>query len=72
MFKNSASNYFSAVGAAKKFSIWHRVNIAPLRWMGCLSCGVHPRNKFPDDRLFTYIADKYDAYEWEFRIIPDA
>ena len=70
--KNIAPSYASASDATKKFSIWHSVNIAPLRWTGCLSCGFRPRKKCPSDRLLASLSDKYDAYEWMFMIIPDA
>ena len=33
-FKNSVPNSSSAADAAKMLSIWHRVNITRLRWMG--------------------------------------
>ena len=56
-FRNIAPNYASADDAATNLSIWHRVNIAPLRCMGCLSCGFHPRKKFTDTRLLASIAD---------------
>ena len=51
VFKNSVPNFASAADAATNLSIVQRVKIAPLMWMGCLSCGVHPRNKCPADWL---------------------
>ena len=49
--------------SAKNLIIWHSLNIAPLRCMGCLSCGFYPRKKFPAARMLAYLADKYDASE---------
>ena len=60
-FKSSASNSASAADVAKLLSIVQRVNIAPLRWMGCLSCGVHTRKKYPADLLRASLADKKGA-----------
>ena len=57
-FINSALSSASTDNAAKNLSIWHRVNIAPLRCMGCLSYGFHPRNKCPAAMLLAYLADK--------------
>ena len=71
-FKNSAPNCASAAYAATNLRTWNCLNITPLRWMGCLSCGVHPRKKCPADLLHKSISDKYEAYEWMFRIILDA
>ena len=56
-FKNSASNSTSASDVATNLSIVQRVKIVPLRWMGCLSCGVHTRKKCPADRLCASLAD---------------
>ena len=58
-FKYSAPNFASAADAATNFSIWHRVNIATLMWMGCLYFGVRPRKKYPAARLRASLADKY-------------
>ena len=71
-FKNSAPNSASAADAATNMSIWHRVNITPLRWIGCLSCGVHPRNKCPAVWLRVSLDDNYEASECRFKIISDA
>ena len=71
-FKNSPPSSASATSAATNLSIWHSVNIAPFRWMGCLSCGFHPRKKFPDAQLCASLADNYDTSEWNFRIMLDA
>ena len=68
MFKNSAPNYASA-GDAGNFCKWHRVDIAPLRWMGCLSCGVHPRNKYLAARMRAPLSDKYEVSEFTLRIM---
>ena len=57
-FRNSAPIYASGADAATNLSIWHRVNIDPLRFMGCLSCGFHLRNKFPASRLLESLYDK--------------
>ena len=62
VFKNSAPNSASAADVAKILSVVQRVKFAPLRWMGCLSFGFHPRNKFLSAKMSAYIADKYDAY----------
>ena len=70
-FKNNVPNSASAANAATHFSIWHMVKIAPLRWMGCLSCGVHQMKKCLADRLSESIADNYGEYEWTFRIMLD-
>ena len=63
LFKKSAPHYSSAADAATNFIIWHRVNIGPLRWMGCLSCGVYSSKKCPAARLRASISDKYEASE---------
>ena len=57
-FLKSAPSSTSAVNAAKTFSIWHSVNIAPFRLMGYLSCGVHHKKKCPADWLRVSLADK--------------
>ena len=57
-FRNSAPSSASAADAEKFLSIWHRVNIAPLRCMGCLSCGFHPRKKVPAARILESLAYK--------------
>ena len=72
VIKNSDPNSAFDSDAATNLSIWHSVNIAPLMWMGGLSCGVHPRKQFLSIRLCTSLADKYDASEWTFRIMLDA
>ena len=59
-FRNRAPCSSSASNAATNLSIWQSVNIAPLRWVGCLSCGFHPRNKFPAAPILASLADKYD------------
>ena len=71
-FRNSAPSSASADDAATKLSIWHRVNIAPLRCMGCLSCGFHPRKKCPAARIFEFVADKQDTSDWTFMIMFEA
>ena len=71
-FKNNAPRYTSAANSAEILSIWHSVNIAPFRWMGCLSCGFHPRKKFLDSLMCAYLSDKYDASDWMLRIMLDA
>ena len=57
-FRNIAPNYASADDAATNLSIWHRVNIAPLRCMGCLSCGFHPRKKCSTAWILESLYDK--------------
>ena len=71
-FRNSAPISASASDAAINLSIWHKVNIAPLICMGCLSCGFHRRNKCPAALLIASLADKYEKYEWKFSIMLDA
>ena len=71
-FKNSAPNSAFAADATTNFSIWHRVNITPLRWMGCVSCVVHPRKKCPSYWLRASLDDKYESSEWTCRIMADA
>ena len=71
-FKNSAPSYASTDDAATYFSIRHSINTSPFRWIGCLSCGVHPSKKFPGARLHASLSDNYEAYDWTFRIISDA
>ena len=71
-FSNRDPSSASSVDAATNFSIWHKVHIAPLRCLGCLSCGFRPRNKCPADLLLAYLADKWDVYECTFNIILDA
>ena len=56
-FRDSAPSSASAVNSATNLSIWHKSNIAPLRCMGCLSCGFHPRKKFTAALLLASIAD---------------
>ena len=56
-FSNSAPSSSSAVSAATNLSILHKVNISPLRFVECFSCGFYPRNKCPADRLLAYLAD---------------
>ena len=72
LFKNNAPSYTSAANSAKILSIWHSVNIAPFKWMGCLSCGLYTRKKFLDSQIFAYLSDKYDASDWMIRIMSDA
>ena len=62
-FRNSSPSSASAANSPTSLSIWNSVNIAPLRWMGCLSCGFYPRKKYPAARLLASHADKYDASE---------
>ena len=38
-FRNSSPSSASAANSPTSLSIWNSVNIAPLRCMGCLSCG---------------------------------
>ena len=40
--------------------------------MGCLSCGVHTRKKYPADLLRASLADKQGASECMLRIMSDA
>ena len=70
-FKKSAPNSASDSDAATNFSMWHRVNIAPLRWTGCLSCDVHPSDKIMSGQLHASLSDKYEAYECTLRIMSD-
>ena len=70
-FRNSAPSSASADNAANVFIIWHKVNITPLRCMGCLSCGFHPRKKFPAALLLASLADKWDAPDWKFSIMSE-
>ena len=70
-FRNSAPSSASASDAATNLSIWQSVNIAPLRYMGCLFCGFQPRKKCAAAMILESLYDKYDAYEWAFRIIPE-
>ena len=58
LFRNSAPSSASASDATINLSIWHSVNITPLRCMGCLSCGLRPRKKCSAARILAYIADK--------------
>ena len=58
VFRNSAPSSASAVGAATNLSIWHKENIAPVRYMGSLSCGFHKRKKCPSALLLAYLSDK--------------
>ena len=62
-FSSSALGSDYAADAATNLSMWQSVNIAPLRCMGCLSCGFRPRKKFPAARMLASLADKYDASE---------
>ena len=71
-FKNSASNSASAANAATNLSIVQRVKVTPLRWMGCLSCGVHPRKKCLGDWMCEFLSIEYDASEWTLRIMSDS
>ena len=71
-FKNSALNSASVANAATNFSIVQRVKITPLRRMGCLYCGVHPRKKFPAAWMRASLSDKYHTSEWAFRSMYDA
>ena len=57
-FRKSAPSSASADDAATNFSMCHRLSIASLRCMGCLSFGFHPRKKFPAARLLASLADK--------------
>ena len=57
-FINSALSSASTDNAATNLSIWHRVNIAPLRFMGCLSCGFHPRKKCSTAWILESLSDK--------------
>ena len=61
-FEKSTLNSTFDVDVATNFSIWHWVKTAPLRWMGCLSYGVHPREKCPAVCLYASLADKCEAY----------
>ena len=72
LFRNSAPSSTSAADAATNFIIWHRVNIAPLRCMGCLSCGFHTRKKCPATRILEYLSDNYYASELIFSIMSEA
>ena len=65
-------NSTPADDAATNLSIWHRVDIAPLRWMECLSCIVHKKKKCPATRQHISLADRYEASKWTFMIIFDA
>ena len=71
-FKSSAPISASDDNAATNLNIWHSANIYPFRFMACLSCGVHPRNKYLAARFCASLDDKYDTSEWEFRSMPDA
>ena len=57
-FRNIAHISASTSDDTTNLSIWHRVNISPLRCMGCLSCGFRPRMKFPSDMLLESRDDK--------------
>ena len=70
-FKNSAPNSASAADAATNFSIVQRVKIAPLRRMGSLACGVHPRNKYPTALMHASLSEKEDAYECTLSIMSN-
>ena len=56
-FRNIPPSSASAAYAATNLSIWHSVNIAPLGCIVCLSCGFHPRNKCPADRIISSLYD---------------
>ena len=71
-FKYVTPNSASAADLVTNLSVWNRVNIAPLRRMGCLSCGVHARKKFTATQLRVSLADNYEGSDWTFRIILDA
>ena len=43
LFRNIVPSSASVSDAATSLNIWHKVNISPLRCMGCLSFGFHPR-----------------------------
>ena len=60
-FEKSTLNSTFDVDVATNFSIWHWVKTAPLRWMGCLSYGVHPSKKCLDYWLRESIDNKYEA-----------
>ena len=56
-FRNSVQSSNSAANAVDNLSIWHRVNTSPLRCMGCLPCGFHPRKKCPASWILESLAD---------------
>ena len=57
-FRNSALSSNSAANGVANLSIWYRVNTSPLRCMGCLPCGFHPREKCPASWLLASLSDK--------------
>ena len=57
-FSNSSPSSSSAYNTVTNLSIWHMVNIAPFRCMGCLYCGFCLRKKCPTARIWVSLSHK--------------